>query len=481
MKELFKNTLIYSIARIVPGITGFLLLPIYTNYLNPSEYGKVQSMQVLGAFLIIIFSLASERSIFRLYYDYDTEQKKKQFIGNVSMMVITTTVVIGSLIFLLKDYVKLIFNSIEFNPYYVFIILYSMFMSLTFIPLNLFQVKGKAFRFSIYSISGFLLSTGLILYFVIYELEGAIGILKGQFIAAGIMLVFYSIEIVKNSDFTFNKKIIKNILSFSIPIIPILLSSWLMNMSNRVFLDYFIDEDSLALFEIGIYSFAYKIASLSGIVMGSIYTAYNPIFYKEANNTNQIEAKNKLEEIKYFYALIALFICFSAAFVSRNLVKLFFTEEYASSSHLIPVISLCFFFTQIVGLYNLMLYQEKKTKSVMVNLIISSILTIGFNILLIPVYFSLGAAFGTLLGVLCNVFLQYRSAKKAYNVSFKFKKIIYFLLLLFSIVIIDIVFINYSGYISLILKLLFIISLLLFTLFRYNNNSFRIKKGMISL
>lgn len=476
MKELFKNTIIYSIARIIPGITGFILLPIYTSYLDPSEYGKVQSMQVLGAFLIIIFSLASERSIFRLYYDYDTDKKKKEFLGNVAMMVLTTTIIFGSLIFLLKDYVQLIFSSIEFYPYYFYIIIYAMLTSLSFIPLNLFQVKGKSVKFSIYSISGFIISTLLILYFVVYKLDGAKGILKGQFIAAGIMLLFYGYEIIKNATFKFKVSIIKNILSFSIPFIPVLISTWLLNMSNRVFLDYFIKEDTLALFEIGIYSFAYKIASVGGLAIGAIFTAYNPIFYKEASSDNQVLAIKKLEQIKYFYALIALLFCFLIAFVSRNIIILFFAKEYASSIYLIPVISLCFFFTQIVGLYNLMVYQEKKTKSVMVNLIISSLVTIGFNLLLIPIYFSMGAAIGTLIGVLCNVFLQYRSAQKSYYIDFKLIKIIYYLIALYGIVAIDIVFVSDDGYLSLILKCTLIIFIFLYIVINYNKGTFNFNK-----
>lgn len=461
MKELVKNTAIYSLARIIPGITGFMLLPIYTEYLNPAEYGKVQSMQVLGFFLVVLFSLASERSIFRLYYDYDSQEKKKEFIGNVFILILFTTVIFGCLIFLLKDYVSLIFKSIDFYPYYFYIILFSILNSFSFIPLNLLQVKGKPVKFSVYSISSFLLSTLLILYFVIYKLEGAKGILKGQLFASMIMVVFYFYEIIKNATFKFKTSIVKNILSFSIPFIPVLLSTWLMNMSNRVFIDYFIKDSNLALSEIGIYSFAYKIASVSAIVTGAIFTAYNPIFYREASNKNQLQAKFKLKEIKYAYASIALLICFTLSFVSKNVVNLFFSKDYSSSIFLIPIISLSFLLSQIIGLYNLMVYQEKKTKSVMVNLVISSILTLILNLILIPVYFSVGAAIGTLLGVTCNLYLQYLSAKKSYFINFKLKRVFFYMIPLYLLVFFDLFFVKFDGYISLFLKLVFIGLLLL--------------------
>ena len=76
MAKIIKNTSIYAIGNILPKAAGFFLLPVYTRYLTPADYGIVSSMQVLSTILAVAFTLAIERSIYRLYWDYKTDNDK---------------------------------------------------------------------------------------------------------------------------------------------------------------------------------------------------------------------------------------------------------------------------------------------------------------------------------------------------------------------------------------------------------------------
>lgn len=454
MKEILKDTLIYSIARIIPGITGFILLPVYTNYLLPEEYGIVQSMQVLSLFLVIFFSLASEKSIFRLYYDYESEEEKKLFLGNVFIVIIFSILIFTSILFGFRNYTNLIFKSVPFFPYYVITIVYSVFISFSFIPLNLFQVKGLSIKFSIYSIVGFFLTTISILFFVVVRKEGALGILIGQLIASGIMFVCYIYEILRASVLRVNYEILKNIFRFCIPFIPVSLSVWFMNMSSRVFLDMFVVDKDLALFEVGIYSFAFKVASVGALLMGSVFTAYNPIFFREANRNDSTGAKLRLKEIKFFYAAFALLISFAMALFSKDLIKIFFSEKYYSAVFLVPILSFSFFVNQLTGLYNLMIYQEKRTTKMMFNLLTSSIITILLSLVLVSKYSSLGAALASLSGIITNNILQYLTARKAYYIHFEQGKIFLFSIILYLIVLLDLYFLDFYSWLSILLKII---------------------------
>ena len=59
-KNLVKNTSIYTLGRLIPQLAGFFLLPIYTKYLTPSDYGIISAMQILSSVLVILFSLSIE-------------------------------------------------------------------------------------------------------------------------------------------------------------------------------------------------------------------------------------------------------------------------------------------------------------------------------------------------------------------------------------------------------------------------------------
>lgn len=141
----------------MPQAAGFILLPLYSEYLSLEQYGIVESMLVLSAVLSIIFSMATERSLFRLYYDYKNNEEKKRLVGNITLLIITSGIILLLLVFTCQNIVTKIYSEIDFYPYFVYAILMAYFASFSFIPQTLFQVQEKAMSFSIISILAFFL------------------------------------------------------------------------------------------------------------------------------------------------------------------------------------------------------------------------------------------------------------------------------------------------------------------------------------
>ncbi|AQS95112.1 hypothetical protein BXQ17_13955 [Polaribacter sp. BM10] len=451
MSKIFTNTIWYTIGKIIPGITGFLLLPVYAEYLTTEQYGILQSMQVLIAILSIFFTLATERSLFRIYYDYENEHKKKVFIGNSFFLIVFISTVMLGLMFLFKDLVSQIYLNIPFNPYYRLALFNAYFLAFSQIPLILYQINGQAKKFVILSISQFLVGVILILYFVLHVKLAAEGILSGQVIGNLIMLPFFLFIIYKNSNFKLDRKILKNILSFSIPMIPVLLSAWVLNMSNRIFIEKYV-----SLSEVGVFSFAFKIASIGVVVLGAFNSAFNPVFYKIAND-NKIESKLILK--KYFnnYVIIITCICFCICFFSKEIILIFISKNYHRSIYLIPILVLPILINQIGSLYNLMIYQEKKTLSMMFVNLISLIISFVLNVYLIQNFQTYGAAWATVFSVMILTLMKYFLAKNNYFVSINYRLAIVVFVVFVFIIYLDIYCFDYNPYYSILYKILFFI------------------------
>lgn len=288
MSRLIKNTSIYAIGNILPQAANLVLLPLYTKYLSPEDYGIVNSMQVLASIFVIFFTLAIERSIYRLYFDYKTEAEKKRFVGVITLTIYGLSIVILILVFLCQNLIANIYKSIPFYPFYFYSILYAFFSIFALVPKIYYQVNEKAEKFITISISQFILNTVFIIYFIVIQNEGAVGMLKGLMISNIILAFVFIILNFRMIDFAYDLKIIKESLKFSLPMIPILLSSWVMNMSDRIFIERY-----FSMYEVGLYSLGYKIGGILIIIGGAIFMAYNPLFYKLANSNDQIEAKKK--------------------------------------------------------------------------------------------------------------------------------------------------------------------------------------------
>src|SRR5205823_14346302 len=69
LKELFRHSAIYGLGSIVARILAVLLLPLYTRYLSPTDYGLIETLVALAAVLTALVAQAMKSAFFRFYFD----------------------------------------------------------------------------------------------------------------------------------------------------------------------------------------------------------------------------------------------------------------------------------------------------------------------------------------------------------------------------------------------------------------------------
>ncbi|WP_173014955.1 lipopolysaccharide biosynthesis protein [Capnocytophaga felis] len=414
MSKIVKNTIIYALGRILPQAVNFVLLPFYTDYLSPTEYGIVESMLVLCAVLSIIFSMGTERSMFRVYYDYRNEEEKKKFVGNTAIMIAVNATFFLILAFLLGSFISRIYSEIPFNPYFVYAITISYVTAFAYVPQTLLQVQEDAMSFFIVSVASFLAEIGFIVYFVILEKQGAEGLLKGKLIGHFIMLPVYIYITKKKSIFSIDRTIIRNILLFSLPMLPSLLMSWVMNMSNRIFI-----ENYFTLEEVGLFSVAFKISSVATILLGAMFTAYNPMFYRLASEG----AKHKIQKNNNMLVLVIFSVGIFTTLFAKDVI-LILNERYYVSVNYVPMLVLSVILNFLAGIFSLMIYQNKRSDTMMWIYVFSAIINLLSNWLLVSQYGAYGASWATVVTALIVLIVSIVYAKKNYYIPLRYNNLL---------------------------------------------------------
>ena len=69
LRRLGKHSAIYGLGGLVSRILAVLLLPLYTSYLTPSDFGKVETLVALSAILVTILRAGISTAFFRFYFD----------------------------------------------------------------------------------------------------------------------------------------------------------------------------------------------------------------------------------------------------------------------------------------------------------------------------------------------------------------------------------------------------------------------------
>ena len=455
MKNIFKNTIIYSIGNILPQAAAFLLLPVYAKYLSPSDYGIIESVNALNPISVVFFTLCFGSSIFRLKHDYNSVEEKKLFYGTI----FTSTLFFATFFFLiflfLNKQIESIYNSIHFFPYFFYMFLFVFINSFFDLPQKLLMLSNKSHIYVILSLSNFFLTASLILYFIIVKNEGPAGYLKATVFGSLLILPFYIYISVSNSYFKFSWKYFLNIWNFSLPLIPTLLSAWILNLSDRIFIERYFSIE-----EVGIYSLAFKISSTVLILVTAFDMSYRHVFFEFANDNDIENGKSNIS--KYNYLLMLIFICttFVVSLFAKEVIIFLFNKKYMNAYLYIPFISFSFFFSVISGMIARFYEQSKKMKINMYIAISMAIVNLILNFILIPYWGIFGAIFATIIAFLLGCIFSYNYADRHfYFVPFKWKEIS----IISSVLITTLIFCNYF------LKDLFIF------------NSFLIKSSIASL
>lgn len=462
MHRLFKNTSLYTLGNVLPQAANFLLLPVYTKYLSPDEYGIVNSMQVLQSVLVILFTLSLERSIYRLYWDYNSEEEKKNFLGTITISIICISVFSLILVFIFRNQIEHIYKNISFYPFYLYIILTTFFTVFSLVPMIYLMVKQQANKYIALSIFRFILNTAFILWFLVVKGEGAAGMLKGNLIANLLITPLFLFIIYRSINFKFKYEILKSSIYFTLPMIPSFVVSWVLNLSDRIFIERYFN-----LSDVGIYSLANRIAGITGLLSSGFFMAYSPLFFQLAN-THEQDSGKRIYNYNTISIIVVLLIAFSVSFFSKELLVLVLDKKYYGAYNLVPIMAFSAVLVYVNGLIGLYYQQSKKTKQDMYITIFLGTVNVSLNFLLVPIYSVYGAATSILFTFLLGGIVSYYYAKKkCYFIPFNWSIIIPLTATLITIFLLFRYLINIDIYLTFGIKLIIMVICLLVFIKKY--------------
>ena len=426
-KKLSKHSIYYSFGNVAVRFLSFLLLPLYTRFLSPEEYGIIYTALITSFFIGIILDFRQNASVLRIYYDYKDKPKQlKSYLGSVFIFSILSSVLIIGLLLLKGRFIfDWLFSDIDFYPYIFLVLIYTFFHnSLTF-PMMLFRVREQALRYAFFNIANFLLTTGFIIYFVVVLSSGALGYIKGSLYAAVIFFIIYLVLALKEINLRFSWTLLKPGLKYGIPLIPLAISTWVIQGSDRFFLARY-----STLTNVGLYSLAYNISSAVGMVVFSISQAWEPFFFSIAKIKEEV---NRIVPtlVTYFLLLVSLVILGLSLF-SKEILFIMTDAEYHTAYFLMPIIASVFLFEAIFIFSARGISFLKKVYIISAVNILMALVNIFLNYLWVPIYDMKGAAFATLIAYMFKAIIIFIFSQKLYRINYEFKRI--FMIIFFGLI-----------------------------------------------
>ncbi len=430
---IFKGGLVVSLGEIILKGLNILLIPIYTAYLTPKDFGIIALTTSIVSFLGLFYNPGIISAAQRKYYSSEDELDKKEIIGSTYLFVLLFPLII-SLIAVIVGYFfsESIFKDYAFYPFGYIAILLAFFTQPKRIWVLLLSMKYKIQKSAIYNVIGGVVSLLLSLFLVINLKYGALGKILALIPSA--IFIFYlankTILQYIQKQWSFSK--MKELLIFGLPLIVAVWSYEILFIADR-----FILEGMIGTEELGVYSIAYQLAQIPIFLAVGIRKVWNPIFYENMKNESYDIVKGLISG----YVIFITLICLGIILFAKEFVILMTDSRYYSAIPVIGIITGGIFFNSLITITNSFLGFQNKFKNTSKIALVSAILNIVLNFILIPKLGISGAALATLFSYLVYFVLGVYLVKDYLN-KINLRKD---LLLCFIIIVSAIIYTSFAG------------------------------------
>lgn len=404
-KDLAKNTAIVSIGKICTQLITFFLLPVYTAVLSNEEYGVVDLLNTLTSLLLPIATLQIEQGIFRYLLDCrENKEKQTTLITTVSKFILVQSA-ICILIFLCA-------SPFIHNEYKYFLMANLLMGILSSISLQICRGLGDNKTYAVGSFITGALTVILNVIFIVAFKWGAYGMLIATAISNLLcaIYVFVKKKIYKYIDIKQNdKKLLKDIVKYSVPLIPNMISWWIVSASDRTIISAVI-----GVAQNGIYSAANK---FSGI-FSTLYSVFNLTWTESASiNINSEDRDEFFSKIFDFIVRFFGSLCLGTIAVMPFVFGILVNEKFAESYYQIPILILGSVFNILVSFLGSVYVAKKLTKEIAKTSIIAAIINIVVNIALINQIGLYAASISTVIAYFAMFIYRWIDVKKYVSIK----------------------------------------------------------------
>ena len=399
-KQLMKNTIIIAIGKLSTQIISYLLLPLYTSQLDPSEYGNYDFICTLSIFLCPIITLLMEESMFRYLIDADSKVQRKKIITQTIIYTFFGTVLFTIIAALIMGF------GTDYTPMYITAII-TFVISNILIGLSNALSRGLG-KIKLYSVSNFILGISTIILNIVFILAlnaGAEGLLWANTIAnAFTAIVILAILKLPKYIGKIDKPLMKDMIKYSIPLVPNSISWSIINMSDRIILTQMVSSAAN-----GIYAMANKFPNIINVLYGYFYTAWKESAAKIVKEDNKNQYYNSIyHDAKRF--LYAVTICLIA--VMPFAFPIFINEAYNEAYVYIPIVMIATYYSNLSSFYGGIFSAYKDTKIMGTTTIVAAVINLVIDLLLVNSLKIYAACFSTLIANLIVYFYRKKKLKK---------------------------------------------------------------------
>ncbi len=399
------------------SLSGMVNVALLTKSFHTELYGVWAQISVTTVLIAPLVSLGLGTAYIRFMSGEENKEKIRQALGTDIWPVFIIACLILTLSLFFRDGLSVV---IFVNPEYVtfvpltflWIAVYAMFLE----SLSYYKALRRIRRVAVIQMSCAILQTVILAILVINGFD-LIWVVFSNIVIYGLFFILiFGLIFLEVGIPTLNLNRLKEYLLFGIPVLPTFFLLWIMNSSARYFIAHL-----LGISYTGIYSVSWSLVNLCSFFITPI--AVN-VFYTIAGLWEKGEVQKVRSYLEYstkIFLGLAIPSVVGIAILSQQLLKILTTSEFLTSEGLVLLLGIGIIFSGVYQINSYVIYLIKQTKWLPLIIVATSIISIGFNLFLIPQIGILGAAVSSAVSFFVLAAIVTIWARRAIGYSFDYK------------------------------------------------------------
>ena len=388
LKELLRHSALYGLGNLVARLVGVALLPLYTRYLTPADYGLIETLVALAAVLTALVAQAMKSAFFRFYFDSADDDRRRRVVLTAFwyVMAAATGVLVAGVVFA-GAISGLLFGTAAHRDL-VAAAFVGLWAAMNYEQMtSMFRVEKRSGAYVVATLANLVLTVGAtVLLVVVYE-QGPLGVIVGNL--TGTLVVYAGLLVHRRGvlGFAFDRALYRSMSRYGLPLVPSVVALWATNFSDRFFLVKLADTH-----EVGLYSIGSRLASAMVLLLTAFRMGWPAFAYAIEDDR---EAKRTYSFVLTYVVFVTCWLALALGALAPWLLRLLTTEPFYPAEDVVAPLA---FSVAAFGGYTVAVISVGRVRATRLNWTVTgaaAILNVALNLVLIPPFGRMGAAFAT--------------------------------------------------------------------------------------
>lgn len=416
LKKAGRHGVVYALGIILSKAVAFIMLPIYTRYLTPSDYGVLQLVTITLEVVSIVAGSRLAGGVFRFYFKAKTDEERRAVLTTAFGLLVACYSIAAILTALAAPLIaQAVFN----DPSYARIIRVAA-ASLAFegwlvVPFAYLRIRDRSSRFVLINTCKLMLQLSMNVWFVVHLRMAAEGVLLSAAIANLVIGSYLAVSLLREAGFSLSRGAAVDILRFGLPLVGTQVATFVSTFGDRFFLQRAAGTDA-----VGLYGLAYEFGFLL-VTLGftPFNTVWEPLRFKMAERADRDEVYAKA--FVYLNLLLITMAVGITLFVGDAL-RIMADPAFHSAAAIVPVVLVAYVLQSWQAFHNMGIMMAERTGYITTANWVAAAVAVAGYVLLIPRYLGMGAAVATVLAFAVREVMVYSMSQRLWHIDYEWAR-----------------------------------------------------------